>query len=159
MIRKITPQDFDFIFELYMHPQVNPFLLYEQMDAVSFRPIFDSLEKAGIVYIFRDEGVDCGMFKLIPQQHRNHHIAYLGGLAIHPAFAGKGLGPRMMQAIIALGADMHLLRIELSVADFNHRAIKLYEAAGFKKEGTLKKYTHLVSENRFIDEIMMAYLY
>jgi len=35
----------------------------------------------------------------------------------------------------------------------------LYEKAGFVKEGVLKKYTWLKNENKFLDEVMMAYLY
>lgn len=158
MIRKITKADFDFIFNLYMHPSVNPFLLYETMDAVEFKPIFYDLEKAGIIYIFTIEGKDAGMFKLIPQLHRNHHTAYLGGLAIDPAYNGKGYGGKMMQAIINQAKQMGVLRIELSVAVNNFRAIRLYEKAGFQKEGLLKKYTHLVKENRYVDEVMMAFL-
>lgn len=90
MIRLATPQDFNFIYALYMHPQVNPFLLYELMDAESFRPICYSLLQQEVKYIYSANTESIGMFKLIPLQHRNHHIVYLGGLAVHPAFSGKG---------------------------------------------------------------------
>ena len=50
------------------------------------------------------------------------------------------------------------LRIELSVASINEKAIRLYEKAGFEKEGILKKFTYLESEKKFLDEVMMAYL-
>ena len=158
MIRKIKIADFDFIFNLYMHPLVNPFLLYEIMEAADFKPIFDELEKAGIIYIFEKEGKDAGMFKLIPQLHRNHHIAYLGGLAIDPNFSGKGYGETMLQQIIILAKQMGFLRIELSADVNNLRAIRLYEKLGFQKEGLLRKYTHLIKESRYVDEVMMAYL-
>jgi L-phenylalanine/L-methionine N-acetyltransferase len=87
------------------------------------------------------------------------HIGYLGGLAIHPNFSGKGYGVKMMKEILALGKEKGFLRIELSTATTNTRAITLYEKLGFKREGILKKYTHLKSENRFLDELMMAYLF
>jgi putative acetyltransferase len=35
----------------------------------------------------------------------------------------------------------------------------LYEKNGFVQEGVLRKFTHLVSEDRFMDEVMMSYLY
>ena len=38
MIRKATQEDFDFIYALHMHPQVNRFLLYEIMSAADFKP-------------------------------------------------------------------------------------------------------------------------
>jgi L-phenylalanine/L-methionine N-acetyltransferase len=159
MIRKITAADFDFIYGLYMHPQVNPFLLYEQMDTNHFLPIFNELLAKNIIYIFNADGNDVGMFKLIRQEHRDSHKAYLGGLAIHPSFAGKGYGLQMMNEIIELGKSMGILRMDLSVAIFNDKAIALYQKVGFTKEGVMKKFTHLKSEGRFIDEQLMSYLY
>jgi L-phenylalanine/L-methionine N-acetyltransferase len=159
MTRNITAADFDLIYHLYMHPQNNPYLLYEVMDKDTFQPIFNELLRKDIIYIYQENSEAIGMFKLICQQHRNAHIAYLGGLAIHPDFAGRGYGKKMMEEIIELGRQMNLLRIELSVAAINDKAITLYEKVGFAKEGVFKKYTWLKSENRFLDEVMMAYLY
>ncbi len=159
MTRKITAADFSFIYQLYMHPEVNPYLLYEVMEENSFQPIFDDLLAKNIIHIYHNEGKDIGMFKFIRLEHRTSHIAYLGGLAIHPQFAGQGYGKKMMEEIIALGKEMGLLRIELSTATINEKAIALYEKMGFEKEGVLRKYTWLKSENKFLDEVMMSYLY
>lgn len=159
MIRVAQKEDFDFIYALYMHPEVNPFLLYEFMDASSFAPEFNQLQERNVLYIFEHEGKDAGMFKLIPYTHRSDHTAYLGGLAIHPSHHGKGLGREMMQEIIALGKTKNLLRIELSTAVNNVKAIRLYEQVGFEREGILRKYTHLKKENIFLDELMMSFLY
>ena len=142
-----------------MHPVTNPWLLYEMMDKASFQPIFNDLLEKNIIYLYNEDGTDVGMFKFIHQQHRNAHMAYLGGLAIHPDYAGKGYGLKMMQEIIALGKQMNLVRIELSTATINERAIRLYEKTGFEKEGILRKYTWFKNENRFIDEVMMSYIY
>ena len=99
------------------------------------------------------------MFKLIPLHHRTKHINYIGGLAIHPDFAGKGFGSKMMAEIIDLGKQRGLKRLELSTATFNTKAIQLYEKHGFVFEGVMKNYTYLQAEERFIDEQLMAYLY
>lgn len=159
MIRRITATDFDYIYQLYMHPATNPYLLYGVMDETSFRPIFNELLEKNIIYVFEDADKTIGMFKLIPLLHRNSHIAYLGGLAIHPDYAGKGYGKKMMEEIITLGKQMGLIRIELSTAIINDKAIALYEKVGFEKEGVLRKYTYLKSEGKFLDEVMMSYLY
>ncbi|MEP7317930.1 MAG: GNAT family protein [Panacibacter sp.] len=159
MIRKVTPNDFDFIYSLYMHPQVNPFLLYELMDAATFKPIFDELFSRDVLYIFEDKNKPVGMFKLVPLTYRNKHIAYLGGLAIDTSCRGKGYGLEMLQQIIDYGKEKDFLRIELSVATINERAIHLYEKVGFIKEGVLRKYTYLKSEDKFLDEVMMAWLH
>jgi RimJ/RimL family protein N-acetyltransferase len=158
MLRPATDTDFDFIYELYMHQQINPFLLYEQMEVNDFKPVFDDLTKREILFVFEDDGISTGMCKLIPQQYRNSHIIYLGGIAIHPFFAGKGEGIKMMNDIIGFAKQNNFLRIELSVASVNEKAIRLYEKAGFVKEGLLRKFTYLKSENKFLDEVMMAYL-
>jgi len=141
-----------------MHPQINPYLLYEMMDAAEFKPIFDELFNKDVLYIFEDNNTAVGMFKLVPLLYRNAHIAYLGGLAIHPSFAGKGHGLTMLNEITAYAKQQGFLRVELSVATINEKAIRLYEKAGFVKEGVFRKFTYLKSENRFLDEVMMAWL-
>jgi L-phenylalanine/L-methionine N-acetyltransferase len=159
MVRNITANDFDLIYHLYMHPQINPYLLYEVMDKDTFQPIFNDLLAKDIIYIYEENNETVGMFKLIQLEHRSSHVGYLGGLAIHPDLAGKGYGKKMMEAIIERGRQMNLLRIELSADVINQKAVSLYEKAGFVKEGVLKKYTWLKNENKFLDEVLMAYLY
>jgi L-phenylalanine/L-methionine N-acetyltransferase len=159
MIRNITEADFSFVYSLYMHPSTNPFLLYETMPAEAFKPIFESLLSQQIIYVFSVNGLDVGMFKLIQLQHRSDHINYLGGVAIDPSQAGKGYGSAMVAGIIDLGRQRGLKRIELSTATTNARAIQLYEKHGFAFEGILRNYTHLKSENRYIDEQIMSYIY
>jgi RimJ/RimL family protein N-acetyltransferase len=158
MVRKATQQDFEFIYDLYMHPQVNPFLLYEMMDADEFKPIFDELLNKDVKYIYESGGIPVGMFKLVPNVYRSGHIVYLGGLAIHSSFAGKGYGLSMMQEIIHYAEAQGFLRIELSVSITNERAKHLYEKAGFEKEGILRKYTYLKTEDSFFDEVLMSWL-
>ena len=158
MIRKATQNDLQFVYNLYMHPPVNPHLLYENMDLEQFKPIYQELLDDGVKYVFEENDSTVGMFKLIRLKHRSSHIAYIGGLAIHPDFGGKGFGKKMMQEIIDLAKEMGIQRLELSVGSENLQAQRLYEKLGFEKEGVLRKYTHLVSEGRFLHEVMMAYL-
>jgi RimJ/RimL family protein N-acetyltransferase len=159
MIRKATVKDIEFFYYLYMHPQVNPFLLYEKMELGEFKLVFNELLAGGVLYLFIQDDVPAGMFKLVPQQYRNSHIVYLGGLAIDPVQAGKGLGLIMMEAIKAYAKAAGFRRIELSVAAINEKAINLYLKAGFEKEGVLRNFTFLKSQNRFLDEVMMSYLF
>ncbi len=154
--RPVTPADFDFIYNLYFHPQINPFLLYEMMEPADFQPIFDDLISRNLLYVFAPEGVDIGMFKWVPLEHRCSHIAYLGGVAIHPDYAGQGWGSRMMAAIVDFGRQRGVRRIELSTATINEKAIHLYEKAGFQREGVLRDYCWLKSQGRFLDEVMMS---
>jgi L-phenylalanine/L-methionine N-acetyltransferase len=159
MIKPATAQDFDFFYSLYFHPQVNPYLLYEMAEKANFEAIFNDLLEKKVLFIFEKDGQNVGMFKLIRLNYRSNHIAYLGGVAMHPDYAGKGYGLGMMKAIIDLGKEWGLKRIELSTAVTNEKAMHLYEKVGFLKEGIMKNYTYLKSENRYLNEMLMAYLY
>jgi RimJ/RimL family protein N-acetyltransferase len=158
MLQIATIEDFDFLYFLYMHDSINPFLLYEVMSAADFLPVITPLLEKKQIYIFHDEATDekIGMCKLIRYEHRNAHIGYLGGVAIRPDFMGKGFGKKIIQAALSLATSAGIKRVELSTATFNEAAITTYEKAGFQKEGILRNYTFLRSENRYIDEVMMA---
>ncbi len=158
MIRKATTKDFEFIYELYMHPQINPYLLYEQMDTLAFLPIFEELVSKQVLFVYEDETKQIGMCKLVPQQHRNAHIIYLGGVGIQVSQSGKGHGLNMLQEIKTYASNSNFSRIELSVATINVRAVHLYEKAGFVKEGIMKNFTYLKEEDTFLDEVLMACL-
>ena len=158
MLRQALATDFGFIFGMYMHPEINPFLLYEPMDEPAFRPVFEELVQKQLLYVYHDGHTEIGMCKLVPQYHRNAHMIYLGGVAIHPKFGGKGHGEKMLEEVIGLARKKGLRRIELSTATTNVKAIRLYEKMGFKKEGILRNYTWFPSENRFIDEVMMSWV-
>ena len=159
MIRKATQHDFDFIYDLHVHPQVNRFLFYEIMSKEEFKAIFNGLLEQDILYVYEEDSILMGMFNLMPKLHRCSHIADLGGVAIHPSFSGKGCGHRMLHQIILLGKEKGILRLELGVSAINTKAIHIYQKAGFQKEGFLKKYIYLKNENLFLDDILMAYLY
>ena len=159
MIRKATLEDFDFIYELHMHPQVNRFLFYEIMGKDDFKLIFSDLLTQGILYVYQEKDDLIGMFKFVPHTHRASHIVSLGGVAIHPSCSGKGHGQQMLEEVIMLGKERGFLRMELGVSTINTKAIHLYEKAGFKKEGLIKKYIYLEKENIYLDDTIMAYLY
>ncbi len=158
MVRLAVSEDFDFIYSLYFHPDINPYLLYEMMEKADFQGVFEDLMSKDSLYIFEEESRNIGMFKLVPLTYRASHIAYLGGVAIDTHNSGRGLGVQMMKEILALSQQKGFLRIELSAATINEKAIHLYEKVGFQKEGILRRYTHLKSKNEFLDEVLMSYL-
>ena len=158
MERLATDADFAFIYALYMHPQVNPWLLYELMEPEDFRPVFNELIAKKAVYVFEMEHTPVGMFKLVPQKFRNSHIVYLGGVAIHPDYKGRKLGEKMLGRAIEMAKMSGFSRVELTVAVVNSRAIQLYEKLGFVNEGILRNYSFLAAENRYIDEQVMSKL-
>ena len=72
MVRSAVSSDFDFIYSLYFHQDINPYLLYEIMEKADFQAVFDALLSNNNLYIFEVDGKKVGMFKLIPlaQQRR-----------------------------------------------------------------------------------------
>lgn len=158
MLRNATAADFPFFYGLYMHPQVNPWLLYEPMDEGEFGPIYVNLLSQACLYVCEQNGEAVGMCKLLPMPYRNSHVLYLGGVAVDPAHVGKGYGQAMLQEILTWAQQRGFLRIELTVASFNNKAITLYKKAGFVEEGVLRQFTYLKSQDRIIDEVLMSYL-
>jgi L-phenylalanine/L-methionine N-acetyltransferase len=146
------------MYNMYMHPTVNPNLLYEQMSETEFATIYSKLLADNILHIFLHNDEPAGMFKLIPHTFRSAHIVYLGSFAIHPSLSGQGLGLKMLHEIINHTKENNFKRIELSAGVQNDKAIALYKKAGFVEEGVLRKYTYLKSEDRYIDEVMMSYI-
>lgn len=150
--------DFDFFYTLYMHPEVNRYLLYDLMPTKAFKPIYDKLIAQRVLFRYVENEMALGMCKLIFQEHRNSHIIYLGGVAIHPQQAGKGAGYRMLQAVQQHAIEHDRKRIELSVAIENIAAIGLYKKAGFVEEGIFRKFSWLQATDEYLDEMMMAWM-
>ena len=159
MIRHALHTDFDFIYELYMHPLINPWLLYEPMDAQHFQPIFQELLSNQVLYVYEHNEEPVGMCKLVPEEHRSAHVLYIGGIGIHPSFAGNGYGVKLMEEIKLFADAEGYKRLELSVAAINEKAMHVYERAGFAKEGVLRKYTYQKAEERYLDEVMMSFIF
>ena len=78
-------------------------------------------------------------------------------IALVPGMVGRGYGTEAMTAVLdhAFGA-VGLHRVELSVFDFNPRALRSYEKAGFVVEGR-QRHT-LTWDGRWYDSILMSVL-
>jgi RimJ/RimL family protein N-acetyltransferase len=76
---------------------------------------------------------------------------------LHQEFQNLGLGAAMMKEGIGLARERGLHRVELGVIADNHRAIRLYEKVGFRREG-VKRENYLGEDGRYHDEIIMGIL-
>ncbi len=66
--------------------------------------------------------------------------ARIGRVAIAPAHRGRGLAKPMLRLAMAEAfADPSFDRLELHAIAYNHRAIRLYEALGFRHEGEARQ--------------------
>jgi putative acetyltransferase len=156
--RPVASKDLEIVHGIYMDPENNPFLNYEPMGVAAFRPIFDELLRSGCTRLLV-EGVDViGTFSLRVQRHRCAHVATLEGFAMHPSFRGRGLGGRVIEAIVHLARSEGVRRLELLVETDNARAIHFYEKHGFLREGILRGAFRRARDPHDIDELAMARL-
>lgn len=88
---------------------------------------------------------------------RRSHVRLLG-IAIAPAWQGRGLGRTLMHRLLHW-ADRWgaVLRIELQVHADNERAIALYRSLGFVEEGRHRAYA--LKDGRYVDSLSMARLH
>jgi RimJ/RimL family protein N-acetyltransferase len=76
------------------------------------------------------------------------------GMGIVPAYRGRGLGLRLVKAILEQARQAGFVRIEFDVHADNARAIALYEKVGFVREGVVRAAVFVDGEYR--DAIAMA---
>ena len=76
---------------------------------------------------------------------------------VHQDFQNAGLGTALMRKAIELAKEAGLHRLGLTVVADNHRAIKVYEKVGFKKEGIARD-AFYGDDHRYHDEIEMGLL-
>ncbi len=76
------------------------------------------------------------------------------GMGIIPVWRGRGLGLRLVSAILAQARQAGFVRIEFQVHADNARAIALYEKVGFVREGVVRDAVFVDGEYR--DAIAMA---
>ncbi|HEX6290535.1 MAG TPA: GNAT family N-acetyltransferase [Herpetosiphonaceae bacterium] len=76
-------------------------------------------------------------------------------LFVSQALHGRGIGTRLMEALLDLADNWLLLRrVELTVFAENERARRLYERLGFVVEGRRKM--SVISQGELKDEFLMA---
>lgn len=73
-------------------------------------------------------------------QNRRSRIVYLYGVMLDPSVRGKGLAERAVRLVAAhLVRDRGYHRVQLEVYGFNERALRLFERAGFVREGAKRQ--------------------
>lgn len=98
-----------------------------------------------------------GMLDLHGAQHpQKKHCAGFG-MSVAAGSRGNGVGKALVQSMLDFAqVTESLRRIELEVFETNLRAIRLYEAIGFKLEG--KKQQAVLVNGEYIDVLCMAFL-
>lgn len=157
VIRRSEPDDYRAFHEIHSQPKAiwgTLQLPYPTAETWKKRLAEAPENMFGLAACVDDEVVGSISLFLNRQSSRRRHSAALG-MAVHDAWAGRGVGTALMKAAIDL-ADrwLDLTRLELTVYTDNERAIRLYEKAGFEIEGTLRQYAF--RDGAFTDAYAMA---
>jgi RimJ/RimL family protein N-acetyltransferase len=142
-IRRAGPADADFVVALLADGEVEPFLSARR--ARDREGVLGLIERSGRepasfgVFVIEADGRPAGLMEFETANERSR-VAYLGGLAVHPDFRGRGLADRaalLLQRHLLLELGFH--RLQLEIYGFNDRACRHAERVGFVREGVKRR--------------------
>lgn len=97
----------------------------------------------GAAYYAVESGRVVGWCDVFPEENpRQKHRGGLG-MGLLPQFRGKGLGGKLLNAVLTHAKHNGLEKVELHVYSSNTPAIALYKKHGFEQEGLIRKYRKL----------------
>jgi RimJ/RimL family protein N-acetyltransferase len=157
-LRTATADDVPFLAALVAHEDVGPYLA--AVRATGEEAIRAEIERAERepeafgVMVIELEGGPAGTvtWERVNQRSR---IASVGGLAVDPAFRGRGVGVEAARAL-----QRHLLRevgfhrLQMEVYGFNERALRHAERAGWVREGVRRKAYR--RNDRWVDGVLFG---
>lgn len=157
-IRAGEPADITQVTEVLGQPQAVWGTLQTPFMPVALRAArFDATDPNNRMLVAETEGRVVGMIGLHREpHHRRQHVASIG-MAVHDAFAGRGVGTALLAAVVDLAERWwNIRRLELNVYADNPRALALYERFGFQREGLHRAYAW--RDGAYVDSISMARL-
>jgi RimJ/RimL family protein N-acetyltransferase len=142
-IRRAVASDLDFLVELTMHAEVDPFLAAgrdrsPQALAAAIERSESTPDDFG-VFVIEVDGNPVGTVRFAVFS-RHSRIADLSGLAVHPDARGLGVADtaaRLLQRHLIDDLGYH--RLQLEVYAFNERGLAHAERVGYVREGVRRK--------------------
>jgi ribosomal protein S18 acetylase RimI-like enzyme len=86
----------------------------------------------------------------------NVHVLGIAGLAVDPGARGRGVATALLAAAERYAREHGGSKLSLRVLGTNEPALRLYQRAGFRREGTLQ--AEFCIQGRYVDDIIMAKL-
>ena len=146
-LRRASPYDVDYLLGLGRDEDIAPFLAAGRAATGEelLAEVERSLAEPGSFGRFLVEVADPGEWRLagaigFERTNRRSRIAAIGGLAIDPAFRGRGLGAKAIRALARLlFSELEYHRLEAEAYAFNRRALLAIERSGFIREGIKRR--------------------
>ena len=157
VVRAAEPSDVAAITEVMNQPRAYWGTLQWPYHSVALREAKFTADRNNVQLVGLIDGKVVGNIGLHREiAHRRAHCASIG-MAVHDAYAGRGVGGALMQAVVDLAERWwNIKRLELSVYADNPRAIALYERFGFQREGLHRAYAW--RDGEYVDSLAMARL-
>jgi RimJ/RimL family protein N-acetyltransferase len=106
------------------------------------------------VFVAEEDGLIVGRLSLSRDPHpASRHVADLG-LMVAADHRRRGIGRRLLEEAVAWAREAGVTKLELHVFPWNEAAIRLYESAGFEREGYRK--AHFRRGDELVDAVLMA---
>ena len=161
VLRIAGPDDAMALMELKQHlDEETSFMLLEPGERdTSIQALTRHLEEVSrsensVVFVADRRGDLAGYVELVGGKFRRNRSTTHVVIGVRAEASGKGVGTGLLEEAKRWAAARGLHRIELNVMAHNHRAIALYERAGFVREG--RRVDCLLIDGKFLHELYMA---
>jgi RimJ/RimL family protein N-acetyltransferase len=146
-LRRALADDVDFLAALEQDPEIEPFLAGSRARTRDelLLEVERSLAEPESRGRFLIEALAEGSWRpagtiAFEGTNRRSSIAWLGGLAVAPAWRGRGIGVASMRMLAQLLFEqLGFHRLEAEVHAFNERGAHAAESAGFVREGVKRR--------------------
>jgi RimJ/RimL family protein N-acetyltransferase len=162
VLRRHRPDDLAAIARWYSDPEVGRLTRYQllPMSGKEIERFFESrlLSPDALAYAIVERGAErlVGFTTFSALDADNGSVLFHITIGERDAW-GRGLGTEATELMLEHAFDrLGLHRVGLSVFDFNQRAIRAYEKAGFREEGRSRE--AILRDGRYFDEIQMGIL-
>lgn len=121
------------------------------------RVFLDGMAPWDEVLVAEDEHCTVVGWVIVGKEHpidSNAHVRALKGLAVDPTVRGRGVGGKLVDAVIARARDEGVTRLRSRVLATNTPSLRIHERRGFHIEGVLRD--EFVIDEQPVDDVLLA---
>lgn len=163
LLRKLSPETFDFIYQNYSDKELQVFLGLTKPDALAiekekYRKGLATFNKTYLYFQLLDKSTEkiigwCGYHTW----YTDHNRAEIGYGLFDDNYKQKGLMSEAIKAVLDYGfGPMRLHRVEAFIGKENDASLKLVKKFGFTYEGHLRE--HYFTNNQMEDSLVFGLL-